>query len=202
VHDSILRAAPVLATLQTLADAQARAATDPLTGLGNRRLVEDALARVAARSRRTGEAFAVAVVDVDRFKAVNDTYGHAAGDALLVAIADALTTATRADDIVGRWGGDEFVVVLAGVDHRDAVHVVERCHRAVGDIRLGRAGIRVSASFGVAASRLGDLADPAHVVRAADEAVYSAKAHGGDCVVLAPTSGAATRVAPMGTLGL
>ena len=86
-HDSILRAGPVLATLRTLAVAQARAATDPLTGLGNRRLVEDALTRMVAQARRTGEHFAVGVIDLDRFKAVNDTYGHAAGDALLVAVA-------------------------------------------------------------------------------------------------------------------
>ena len=95
VHDSILRAAPVLATLRTLADAQARAATDPLTGLGNRRLVEDALSRAAAQAQRTGDGFAVAMIDVDRFKRVNDTFGHEAGDALLVAIADALSGATR-----------------------------------------------------------------------------------------------------------
>src|SRR4029079_5567152 len=85
VHDSILRAGPVLALLRTLAVAQARAATDPLTGLGNRRLVEDALVRRVARARRTGERFAVAVIALARFKPVNDTYGHAAGDALLVA---------------------------------------------------------------------------------------------------------------------
>src|SRR5262249_26095778 len=144
-------------------------------GLGNRRLVEDALARLVARSGRTGEAFAVAVIDIDRFKVVNDTYGHAAGDALLVAIAEALTNATRADDIVGRWGGDEFVVVLAGLDRADAVTVVERCRRAIAGIRLGRPAIRTTASFGVAPSSPGDLGDPAQLVRAADAAVYSAK---------------------------
>ena len=116
VHDSILRAAPVLATLRTLADAQARAATDPLTGLGNRRLVEDALGRAAAQAQRTGDGFAVAMIDVDRFKRVNDTFGHEAGDALLVAIADALSGATREYDVVGRHGGDEFIVLLPGLD--------------------------------------------------------------------------------------
>ncbi len=93
VHDSILRAGPVLGTLQLLAHEQERAATDPLTGLGNRRLVEDALERLVAQARRTGGRFAVAVIDLDQFKPVNDTHGHAAGDALLVAVAGVLDDA-------------------------------------------------------------------------------------------------------------
>jgi diguanylate cyclase (GGDEF)-like protein len=187
VHDSILRAAPVLATLQTLALAEVRAATDPLTGLGNRRLVEDALARVAARANRTGETFALAVIDLDRFKAVNDTYGHAAGDALLVAIARALVDATRADDIVGRQGGDEFVVVLADVDVTEAVTVIERCRQAIAATALGATGIHTTASLGLATSNPDGPAEPETLARAADEAVYAAKAQGGDCVVVAPT---------------
>ncbi len=132
-HDSILRAGPVLATLRTLAVAQARAATDPLTGLGNRRLVEDALARMVAQARRTGEHFAVGVIDLDRFKAVNDTYGHAAGDALLVAVAGVLEHTTREYDVVGRQGGDEFIVLLAGLE-------ADRCGRGDGSLPLGDRG--------------------------------------------------------------
>jgi diguanylate cyclase (GGDEF)-like protein len=183
VRDTIVRAAPVLATLQTLALAQARAATDPLTGLGNRRLLEDAMARLQARERRTGEPFAVVLVDLDSFKAVNDTFGHSAGDALLVAVAEALTRETRADDIVGRFGGDEFILLLGAVAGGDAVTVVERCRAAIADIRLGDTAVATKASFGLVASTAG--ADPAAVLRAADQAVYQAKARGGDCVVTA-----------------
>jgi diguanylate cyclase (GGDEF)-like protein len=183
VHDSILRTAPVLATLRTLGIAQARAATDPLTGLGNRRLVEDALARLVAQSRRTGEGFAVAMIDLDRFKSVNDTHGHEAGDALLVAVADALNAETREYDIVGRRGGDEFIVLLAGLDGTAAVGVMERCRGSIAGLRLGSPAITTTASFGVAAAVGGDVGDPSALVRAADDAVYEAKARGGNCVV-------------------
>jgi diguanylate cyclase (GGDEF)-like protein len=184
VHDSILRAAPVLGTLRTLAVAQAHAATDPLTGLGNRRLVEDALARLAAQSRRSGEGFAVAMIDVDRFKTVNDTYGHDAGDAVLVAIGGVLNAETREYDIVGRRGGDEFVMLLAGLGSTEAVNVMERCRAAIGALRLGSPAITTTASFGVAAVEEGsEPGDPGALVRAADNAVYEAKARGGDCVV-------------------
>ena len=89
-HDSMLRAAPVLGTLGALAAACVTVATDPLTGLGNRRLVEDALGRMVAQAQRTGDRFAVVMFDIDRFKTVNDTYGHEAGDAVLVAVATTL----------------------------------------------------------------------------------------------------------------
>ena len=183
VHDSILRAAPVLATLQTLADAQARAATDPLTGLGNRRLVEDALSRAAAQAQRAGEGFAVAMIDIDRFKRVNDTFGHEAGDALLVAIADALSGATREYDVVGRHGGDEFIVLLPGLDTSEATTAMERCRALVAALAIGTPPISATASFGVAATPPGGPYEPTALVRAADEAVYEAKARGGNAVV-------------------
>jgi diguanylate cyclase (GGDEF)-like protein len=183
VHDSILRAAPVLATLRSLTVAQARAATDPLTGLGNRRLVEDALARLAAQSRRTGGSYAVAVIDLDRFKPVNDRYGHAAGDALLIAVASALDAATREYDVVGRQGGDEFIVLLADVDSTMAATVMDRCRQSVAGLRVGDPPLSVTASIGVAVSGTGDAADAAALARAADDAVYEAKARGGNCVV-------------------
>jgi diguanylate cyclase (GGDEF)-like protein len=183
VHDSLLRAGPVLANLRTLALAQARAATDPLTGLGNRRLVEDALARLVAQSRRTGERFAVAVVDLDRFKPVNDTHGHAAGDALLVAIAGVLDHVTREYDVVGRHGGDEFIVLLAGLDAHDALAVMDRCRVAVAALRVGDPPVGVTASIGVAPAPADGGCDAGSLVRAADHAVYVAKARGGNCVV-------------------
>lgn len=183
VRDSILRAGAVLATLRMLATAQARAATDPLTGLGNRRLVEDALGRLVAQARRTGERFAIAVVDLDRFKPVNDTLGHAAGDALLVAIAHTLDGVTREYDIVGRHGGDEFIVLLGGTDTTEAVAVMDRCRAAVAELRVGDPAMGVTASIGVASTGRGPVDDAGALLRAADDAVYVAKARGGDCVV-------------------
>jgi diguanylate cyclase (GGDEF)-like protein len=187
VHDSILRAGPVLATMRLLAAAQARAATDPLTGLGNRRLVEDALGRLIAQARRSGERFAVAVVDLDRFKPVNDTYGHAAGDALLVAVAHVLDEVTRDYDVVGRHGGDEFIVLLAGLDASEAVAVMERCRHAISGLRVGDPPIGVTASIGIAPAGPRALEDAVALVSTADAAVYAAKARGGDCVEIRPT---------------
>jgi diguanylate cyclase (GGDEF)-like protein len=183
VHDSVLRAAPVLGTLRMLTVAETRAATDALTGLGNRWLVEDALTRLAAQSRRNGAGFAVAMIDVDRFKDVNDTFGHEVGDELLVAIAGALTSETREYDIVGRRGGDEFIVILAGIEAAHATATIDRCRGAIARLRCGNPPRGASASFGVAISAPGEPGDPAVLVRAADEAVYEAKARGGNCVV-------------------
>jgi diguanylate cyclase (GGDEF)-like protein len=182
VHDSILRAAPVLANLRALAIAELRAATDPLTGLGNRRLVEDALNRMVAQSRRTGDGLAVVMIDVDRFKSVNDTFGHEAGDALLVEIARVLSNATREYDIVGRRGGDEFIMLLAQVDDLQASNIVGRCRRAIADLHLGQPPVTATASFGIATSG-GAIGDPAALLRAADDALYTAKARGGNTVV-------------------
>jgi diguanylate cyclase (GGDEF)-like protein len=188
VHDSILRAAPVLANLRNLSIAQARAATDPLTGLGNRRLVEDALARMLAQARRTGDSIAVVMIDVDRFKSVNDTFGHEAGDSLLVEIARVLSASTREYDIVGRRGGDEFVVLLAQVDGVQASQIIDRSRQAIAAVQLGQPPVTTTASFGIAMS--GDATDdPAALIRAADEALYSAKARGGNCVVTTVTAG-------------
>ena len=184
VHDSILRAAPVLGNLRSLAIAQTRAATDPLTGLGNRRLVEDALTRMVAQAHRTGDQFAVVMIDVDRFKSVNDMYGHEAGDTLLVAVAEVLTASTREYDIVGRRGGDEFIMLLAQVDEAQATQIIERCRAAIDGLRPGYPALAATASFGIAISAPGHDDAPA-LVRAADAAVYAAKARGGNCVVAA-----------------
>jgi diguanylate cyclase (GGDEF)-like protein len=189
VRDSIVRAGPVLATLRLLALAQARAATDPLTGLGNRRLVEDALGRMVAQSRRTGERFAVAVVDLDRFKPVNDTYGHPAGDALLIEVGRVLDDATRDYDVVGRHGGDEFIVLLSGLDATEATSVMDRCRASIAELAVGSSSPGVTASIGVAPSGPAFLGDAADLVRAADDAVYAAKARGGNCVVEADDPG-------------
>ncbi|MEO6715485.1 MAG: GGDEF domain-containing protein, partial [Mycobacteriales bacterium] len=93
----------------------ALARTDPLTGLLNRRGLEEALDRETARARRTGGSVCLALIDLDRFKGLNDTRGHAAGDAALRDIGDLLTLGLRTNDVAGRWGGDEFAVVFGGL---------------------------------------------------------------------------------------
>src|SRR4029079_8805955 len=118
-----------------------------------------------------------------RFKPVNDTYGHAAGDELLIAVARVLDDATREYDVVGRHGGDEFIVLLAGLDAAEAVTAMERCRVAIAELRVGDPPIGVTASIGVAPSGPLLLGDVGALVRAADQAAYVAKRQGGNRVV-------------------
>lgn len=166
-----------------LAEELARQAeTDPLTGVANRRGLARALERDLAAARRSGRRLAVALLDLDRFKAYNDTNGHAAGDLLLRGAARAWGTRLRAGDLLARYGGEEFVVVLpdAGGEH-EAVSAVER-------VRL--ATPTVTASAGVA---LWDCHEPAaQLIRRADGALYEAKRGGRDRTVLAAAVRAAS----------
>ncbi len=157
------------------------AMTDPLTELPNRRALERLLDGELAAFARSGAPFCLARVDVDRFKHVNDTYGHAAGDDLLVTVARALRRATRAGDVVSRIGGDEFDLIVRGsLDGATAA-----CERALGELRAAgaRSGRAVSASIGVAAARPGLTRDA--LAAEADAALYAAKRAGGDRVVVA-----------------
>ena len=159
-----------------LADELARQAeTDPLTGVANRRGLARALERDLAAARRTGRHLAVAVLDLDHFKAFNDTHGHPTGDLLLRNAVRGWREQLRAGDLLARYGGEEFVVVLpdAGQDVA-AVRVIER-------VRMATPG--VTASAGVA---LWDRREPAaHLIRRADGALYEAKRSGRDRTVSA-----------------
>jgi two-component system cell cycle response regulator len=153
------------------------AVTDQLTGLRNRRYLMRHLEGVL----RGGEA-AVLLLDVDRFKAINDTYGHAAGDAALREVADRLKGHLRAADVVARYGGEEFMVVLAGAPAEYAAAVADRLRLTLSDrpIQVGEVQLRVTASIGVAMAPQGTSAADASL--AADRALYRAKAGGRDRV--------------------
>jgi diguanylate cyclase (GGDEF)-like protein len=147
---------------------------DPLTGAGNRRAFEEKLSAALARIKRYGEEAAVIMLDLDRFKALNDKYGHERGDAVLVETVRRLTAALRSTDSLSRWGGEEFVV-LAPRTEAGAVELAERLRTALASLPFEKAGT-VTASLGVTLLGAGDGPDSA--VARADRALYRAKAAG------------------------
>ena len=163
---------------------QALARTDPLTGLFNRRGLEEALDRETSRARRTGDAVCLALIDLDKFKGLNDTRGHAAGDAALRDIGDLLTSGLRANDVAGRWGGDEFAVVFSGLPEDCARDVVDRLRSTLNHPsyqRRTRAKLTFSAGVAMLA---GSVAQPATLMALADQALYVAKDAGGGCTTI------------------
>ncbi len=159
----------------------ALARTDPLTGLLNRRGLEEVLERETARIRRTGGSVCLALIDLDHFKELNDTRGHAAGDKALRDIGELLTRCLRANDAAGRWGGDEFAVVFAGLPDDCARDVIDRLRSTVNhpsNVRRSRAKLAFSAGVAM----LDDSkAQPAALMDLADRALYKAKGAGGGC---------------------
>jgi len=162
------------------AESRALAALDPLTGAANRRVLISALDRDVARAVRTREPVAVMMVDIDHFKHVNDRYGHPAGDKVLCNVVDVLRERVRAQDLVGRYGGEEFMVVLPDTDAAGAAQLARQLCQAVeaARCRVDGAQIGVTVSIGVAGGRLepGDNWDM--LISAADRALYQAKKNG------------------------
>ncbi len=173
-----------LSRLYTLRDAETRAATDALTGLPNRRYFDEYLG-LLARRRRADDRVGVLMIDIDRFKRLNDTYGHAVGDHVLREVAQAIAGAVREGDVPARFGGEEFVVLLRNPGSRVAIEVGERVRRAVADLDLRRFGVaKVSVSVGVAVADQPET-ELDEVIDEADRALYRAKQGGRDRVVAA-----------------
>lgn len=167
-----------------LAEGLRLAFTDPLTGLYNRRYALPALGRMLADTAPPHKACAVLVLDIDRFKSVNDRFGHAAGDSVLAEVATRLSLALRPGDLIARIGGEEFLVALPDVSQPEALALAERLRRCVADrpfdVAAGEAGLRVTLSIGVALAT-GEAPDA--VLACADRALMAAKADGRDQVI-------------------
>jgi diguanylate cyclase (GGDEF)-like protein len=161
------------------------AATDGLTGLFNRRYFDSAFARELARCDRTSSTLALLMVDVDHFKSFNDTYGHAMGDLVLKKVADVLSSGIRKADVLARFGGEEFVVILPNVTPRGALEFAERLRESVAaaPIHPGGPRKRVTVSMG-AAFFPANAQDSGSLLKAADEALYKAKRLGRNQVVV------------------
>jgi diguanylate cyclase (GGDEF)-like protein len=154
---------------------------DGLTGLWNRAAILDILERERDRARREGRPLSVVLADLDHFKRINDTHGHLAGDQVLRQAAQRMQGMLRPYDMVGRYGGEEFLVVLPGCDGRSAVGLAERLRRAIADepIQVDKGRIAVTLSLGIS-SFTGEGPTAADLLRIADEALYRAKAAGRD----------------------
>lgn len=177
-------ASAALARAYSYRAAEARASTDALTGLPNRGYFDE-FCGLLARRRRSDDAVGVLMIDIDKFKALNDRHGHATGDEVLRAVSGAIVSAVREDDVPARFGGEEFVVLLRNPDPGVAVEVGERIRAAVRALDLRRFGVHgVSVSVGVAVADEPDQPIE-ELIETADRAMYRAKRGGRDRVVAA-----------------
>jgi diguanylate cyclase (GGDEF)-like protein len=169
-------AAPLPTTFQAL---EHLAATDPLTGLANRRGCEKSIASEISRAKRELKPLSCILMDVDRFKQVNDTYGHPAGDQLLRELSAIMRRSVRAYDILSRWGGEEFLLILPGADPGAARALAERIRAAVETLTTTVSGVTISAGI----ATFDEDYDFEATIRLADRRLYQAKAAGRNCVI-------------------
>lgn len=168
------------AVAAALVQVETRASRDRLTGVANRETLLAALIGAVEHSRQTGAMLCVAFVDVDRFKAINDAYGHMSGDAVLRQLAELVSASVRAGDLVGRYGGEEFMIILPDTDTDDARRVAERLREVVMRTSLRIAAgreVRTTVSIGIAAGAGAEVRLDA-LVAEADAAMYLAKSRG------------------------
>jgi diguanylate cyclase (GGDEF)-like protein len=161
------------------AELQRVSRTDALTGLANRATIDAAFAVELERNRRHERPLSILMVDIDHFKSVNDRFGHQAGDRVLKAVAHAIGSGVRLSDTVGRWGGEEFLVLCPETGSNEARALADRLRLAVRAATTDTTGSH-SISVGVAGARSDDTVDA--LLRRADAALYRAKSDGRDCV--------------------
>jgi diguanylate cyclase (GGDEF)-like protein len=184
MRESVGQAAPVIANLRNLAIAQLRAATDALTGLPNRRALDDMIKRIVAQAHQANTPLAALMLDLDHFKRANDTFGHSKGDEILAALGASLPNSIRRTDFAARYGGEEFIVLLPETDLPGALLIAEKIRSSVADIRLTGIDLDLSASVGLAVLP-NHAIDSEQLVRAADRALYAAKTNGRNRVEVA-----------------
>jgi two-component system, cell cycle response regulator len=170
--------------LRALNDELARLAnTDTLTGLANRRYLDEELGRLVSRAQRHGGPLAVILVDADHFKQVNDTHGHGVGDQVLIALAGRLAERLRAEDVLGRWGGEEFLVLVPDVDRRGAETLAEALRQHVAERPLETATAQVPLTLSIGWAFREESDDAEDLLRRADSALDTAKQAGRDRAV-------------------
>ncbi|MDI3481640.1 MAG: hypothetical protein PWQ97_1295 [Tepidanaerobacteraceae bacterium] len=153
--------------------------TDPLTGVYNRRFFMQMMEREIERTRRSGRPFSIIMLDLDRFKSVNDRFGHAAGDTVLTQVTELLKKRIRKSDCLARWGGEEFIILLPETSVEDAANLADELRRLLSDMELPEIG-HVTASFGVSEFKASDTVDT--IIMRTDSMLYEAKSAGRNCV--------------------
>jgi diguanylate cyclase (GGDEF)-like protein len=170
-----------LTNLRLLESLRHRSIRDPLTGLFNRRYLEETLEREIRRAERSGSPLSLMLLDIDDFKVFNDTHGHTPGDSLMRELSGLLQRQTRGGDAACRFGGDEFLLLLPETSFEDALRRAQELRREVQafEVALGGEIVRVTVTVGAFPDHGGDMTS---IIRAADEAMYRAKRAGGNAV--------------------
>lgn len=180
LHDDVER--------RVLCETHARALLDPLTGVFNRRHLQECLGAEVAFARRHRTPVSLLLLDIDHFKRINDQHGHAVGDAALQCLANALRELTRDEDTLARYGGEEFALLARGIEQRDALQLGERIRQVAEALALDlpRGPVSFTVSVGIAHGVPGGDCSPAGLLEAADQALYASKGAGRNAVSLAP----------------
>jgi two-component system chemotaxis family response regulator WspR len=175
---------------RALAALRDQATRDGLTGVWNRQMIFDTLAQELARAAREGTSLSIVMADLDKFKSINDTFGHPVGDAVLQEASRRMSKCVRSYDHVGRYGGEEFLIVLPNCNEDEARTVIERLRQSIADAPMNGDGreLHVTCSLGVAFVGTQKGISVAALVHAADEALYFAKQNGRNRVQVAPVS--------------
>ena len=178
-------AAAAIANARLFAQTRTLAQTDGLTGVANRRMWEEEGDRLVAQARRTRQPFTLLLLDLDHFKQVNDTYGHAAGDAVLQAVVARCRAVLRVGDVLGRLGGEEFGVWLPMTSIDQALHAAERLREAIGATAVATASAAIPITVSIGLSGYDETSeDLGSLIGRADRALYTAKAAGRNAVAV------------------
>lgn len=176
--ETFAESSPMMRMRQQLQELKNSALSDPLTGIGNRRYIEGFLKARLTAYKELGIPFGVAMLDLDFFKKINDTFGHNTGDKVLRMVAQVLRKNLRSDDSVGRWGGEEFLAVITGVSKRSLQATAEKLRIMVEESRLAHEGffISITVSIGATLANIDDT--PASLIERADRLLYQSKNQG------------------------
>lgn len=165
---------------RTIDELKGLALLDPLTNLPNRRYLNSYLENRMNEYRKLAIPFAAIIMDVDHFKQVNDTYGHDIGDQVLIMLAETLRDAFRKNDIIGRWGGEEFLAVITGISQEDLIHICEKTRMLVKNSSLRSVEHPLGVSISLGASIVTENDTLSSLLKRADDALFCSKKAGRD----------------------